>query len=125
MISLSAYFLDHERPELDRTEFTHPQVSGSLRAARGHAGRMHGFEGNFHWSSAVQALSILLLETKAWALLAPGEKEALPLPLVRRRMIPGRQVEADRDTHSFGLLRLQCQDRAPYRVPRGAVHHLG
>ena len=82
MISLSAYFLDHERPELDRTEFTHPQVSGSLRAARGHAGRMHGFEGNFHWSSAVQALSILLLETKAWALLAPGEKEALPLPLL-------------------------------------------
>lgn len=76
MAELKIWLSDSSNPQLYRTSFRHPLLDGDLRSIRGSTGKSCGAAGTFYWSPAVQALTILLLRSAAWA--RKGELEQAP-----------------------------------------------
>lgn len=63
---------------LSETEFTHPLLETPQRATRGKTEGALDADGSFQWTSAVQALTILLLRTVALAQTSQHEETGLP-----------------------------------------------
>lgn len=67
MDKLKLCFFGKEDPQLESTAFAHPVLVSELVTCRGKvAGAFSGY-GTFQWSSAVRALSCLMLLSASWA----------------------------------------------------------
>ncbi len=54
-----------EKPELVATSFSHPRLATELHSVRGREPSIHEVSGSFQWTSAAQALTVLMLKTAA------------------------------------------------------------
>ena len=73
--SFTLEFIDHGVPSLERIEFAHELVGSPRYLVRGKTSGVFGAVGTFQWTSAVQALVVLVLRTScAHATGAPLEK---------------------------------------------------
>lgn len=66
MSRLELYFRGNENPELIKTGFEHPLLKAPRQAVRGRMPSGLSEAGTFQWTSAVRALSVLLLKSAAF-----------------------------------------------------------
>ena len=77
MAKLSMWFSEYEGVSLDQTSFKHPLLQSEQRTVRGKsAGALQGYFA-FQWTPAVQALSLLMLNSARLALQPEAEQYLL------------------------------------------------